>query len=256
MSAQRPALPGSAPPPLLLRPRRRRLRLRLALPLAIALVAALAAPWLVATLRTPPPRVALLADLLPDPADLVGRFWSAGTPPGRDGAGRLDRRSTLIGILLLDARLGLAAGDRAGARTLLARLAELVAGIEKLEPEVASLRALAAALAAGEEPAALAGELDELEPALAGRLLPGWFDLGRWAEAGRLATAARAPRYFAARATRVRLERLLAPDAGLDSETAAAVAELAAFCGSPPAAEPEWAALAARLDELLLRATP
>jgi len=253
---ERPAPPGSPPPPLLVRPHRRRLRLRLVLPLAIALLAALAAPWLLATLRTPPPRVALLADLLPEPAGLVDHFWPAAADPVRDAAGRLDRRSTLAGILLLDARLALAAGRGERAAALLARLADLLGGIEPLEPEVARARALAAAVAAGADPAARTAEVDELESALAGRLLPGWFELGRWAEAGRLAAAARDPVYFAARATRVRLKRLRAPGAGLDAGTSAAFGELRAFCDSPPAAEPEWAALAARLDELLVRATP
>jgi hypothetical protein len=99
-------------------------------------------------------------------------------------------------------------------------------------------------------------ELDTLEPVLEERLLPGWLDLGRWVEAGRLAAAVRSPGFFRSGATRVRLDRLRKPEAGLESETVAALEPLAVFCDSPPAAEPEWAALTSRLDDLLIRSTP
>jgi hypothetical protein len=248
-----------ASPPVVRVPRRRswHLSARLALPLAAALAAAILAPWLLGRLRTPPPRVATLAGELPPAPELVTEIWQRGVYRGSAGSvGRLDRRSTLAGVLLLDARVALAAGDRARAILVTSRLAALLEEIGQVDAEAGRLRELAERLESGAAPDELIGRVDEVEPMLEERLLSGWLDLGRWAEAGRLAAARRSAEYFRSRPTRVRLDRLRAPAAGLDSEAVAALAELAAFCESPPAADPEWAALATRLDALLIHSTP
>jgi hypothetical protein len=251
--------PRDPPPPVSRVPRRRswHLSARLALPLAAALAAAILAPWLLGRLRTPPPRVATLAGQLPPAPELVTELWQRGIYRGSAGSvGRLDRRSTLAGVLLLDARVALAAGDRARAILVTSRLAALLEDIGQVRAEAGRLREVAERLERGDAPDELVARIDEVEPMLEERLLPGWLDLGRWAEAGRLAAARRSAEYFRSRPTRVRLERLRAPAAGLDGETVAALAELAAFCESPPAADPEWAALATRLDALLIHSTP
>lgn len=261
-AAPAPPTPTQPPPIGGARSRRGRrparpLLVRLALPLAALLLLALLAPWLVGPLRTPPPRVALLAEQLPPAAELTADLWQRGVYRGPGGgAGRLDRRSTLAGVLLLDARVALAAGDRERGVTVTSRLAALLEEIGQVEAAAAQVRELAARLEQGDTPQGLIAELDGIEPDLEQRLLPGWLDLGRLAEAGRLAAARHAPDFFRARSTRVRLERLRTPSAGFDLATLEALAELAVFCDSPPAAEPEWAALAARLDDLLVRATP
>lgn len=256
-----PVVAAAARPPGTALPARRRrprpLAVRLALPLAAVLLLALLAPWLVGPLRTPPPRVGLLAEQLPPARELTADLWQRGVYRGPGaGAGRLDRRSTLAGVLLLDARVALAAGDRERAITVTSRLAALAEEIGQLESAAERLREVAERLERGGAPEGSVAAVDEVEPELEQRLLPGWLDLGRLVEAGRLAAARRAPDFFRARSTRVRLERLRAPGAGLDGATLEALAELAVFCDSPPAADPEWAALAAGLDDLLIRTTP
>jgi hypothetical protein len=206
--------------------------------------------------RPPSLRAAPLLRELPAPARLVDSLWQRDNLRGGEGIGRFDRRSCLAGVLLVDTRVALAANDPGKARSPLARLARVMEETGQLESEAAVLAGVASAMQAGERPAALVGRLGRIERPLEERMLEGWLDLGRFAEAARLAAVARSTDFFAARATRRRLERLRRPQSGLDRGIVESLHEIRAYCDSPPADAAEWAALSSRLEALLVEATP
>lgn len=245
---------GRAPLPW--RGRLRRPWRGVAIATAAVLLLAAGLSLLLARSRPASTRVDALVRQLPPANRLVDSLWQRGVMRGPSGAGRLDRRSCLAGVLLLDARVALEAEARDPALAAIRRLADLLDGVGQLGREARALEELAARLESGQTPSTLAARLSAIEPALEERLLTGWLDLGRWTEAMRLAASTRSGEVLADRRGRSRLERLRAPATGLDAETVAALAELDAFYVSPPSAEPEWAAFASRLERLLIRTTP
>lgn len=204
------------------------------------------------------PRAVDLADLvapLSTNATAIGHLWEGDVRRGGGATDALERESFRFGVLSVDLRLSLAARDVPRSRLRLQLAAQQLEGLELMTEDAAFFRGAAERAT---EPAAFDGIQAEVErrlPSVRERFDPVFLSFGHWAEAARLAAAARDTAFFAIPAHRrvpawVRKAggpRLL-PELGT---------ELAAIESQWPGAKSgnaDWPALEARLAALLRRA--
>ncbi|HEV8240514.1 MAG TPA: zf-HC2 domain-containing protein [Thermoanaerobaculia bacterium] len=145
--------------------------------------------WIVVASRTPAPTMAWI-DGLGGPQDLQAaavHVWNGGSGLGFSGGLPADKRAFRLGVHLVDARVALGATDDEHWDMALEQAATLVPSESELARILSELRA---GDGTHDNGTAKADELDQLvKRARAGA--PEAFDLGAWAEAGRLAALGR-----------------------------------------------------------------
>jgi hypothetical protein len=214
--------------------------------LAAALLLALAgAFWL----RTGPTAERTLAALAGTPglAERLGADWSEPLWSVTRGEGPRvseEARAFRLGVRSAGLELALALGDRRAARRFAAESALLVGDVPLADPIAHLYRELARRTAEpDEDPAALAADAATAAQLAREAVDPALWELGRWSETGRLATASGAP---------LRLPRTPRLPDGIETE----LAELARRAARPELAAPpeararDFARLVARGGDL------
>lgn len=241
-----PAAPVDVPPAPLPFERPRRRSAPAWLPLAAVLLLGLGAGWWQFTRPRPVPVDDLVAALSAGPAAQAAPWDDALTRGGRANLAP-ERDAFRFGVLALDLRLSLATGNAERARARLRLCAQHLDGLAFAAADAAFLRA-AAERPGGPGRAEVERRLDDI---LAG-FDPAFAALGHWAEAARLAAAARDAAFFAAPRHR-RVPAFVRRAAGprLTPELRAQLDAIEERWPVAPAGEADWAALEALLARLL-----
>jgi len=254
-----PFRPRAEPQPSVLQPPRRRSPRRAALAAITAAVAAAAASVIfgpaVYQALLGPPKVevaSLLTSLAGRQAAIAGSYWG---PVHRGASGGPDDHSLAsfrLGVELVNLEASLAVGDRTPAQTAAAHINGLLEGTSAGLDTKQFFSGLPTRIASGAPLASLAGETTKGQQDLEGYLEPNHYDLGRWAESGRLAAAAARPDFLTARDT-LRFPRLLRGQLGdtLKPRAGAALDEIAKILDRGELTAEDYKALDARFQEIL-----